>query len=615
MKRTGFFSYARSFGFPPRVAGTVIGLSLVGTVFEGIGLSMLLPVFQFIQAGGDLAKLTADQGIWPHIIAAYDRLGLPVDLAVLLGTSFVCILVRQVFVYARLLYLAYAKQNFGFRIRNLGFNLYLSASASYQEHTARGEIVNDLTTELQSAIGCLFGTLMLASYGVLGLVYVAIMFGLSVQMTVATLVVGAVVALSISRLFRSSERLSHRVVQANRGMSAFLLERLGAARLIRLSGTEAAEAAAMSRLTARQRDTLIGIARLLARLEVIVEPLVVGLGFAFLYFGIAVFGLGLSEIGLFLLIVLRLLPILKEALRQRQSVLATMGSLEGVHRRLENMRAAQDVESGTRPFRTLDHEIRFEDLRFSYGGNAAAVPALAGVRAIIPAHRMTAIAGPSGAGKSTLVDMLPRLRDPDSGAILFDGVPIGEYRLAELRAGIAYVPQSPQIFNVSPAEHIRYGKADASMAEIQAAARLAGADTFIEALAEGYDTLLGEGGQRLSGGQRQRLDLARALVRQAPILIMDEPTSNLDADSELAFREALERVRGKTDITVLVIGHRLSTIAHADNILVMCDGKVVEHGSHDELLTQAGWYAQAWRKQGGETRESNLAAVSAQRGA
>ncbi|MDA0704549.1 MAG: hypothetical protein O3A96_15140, partial [Proteobacteria bacterium] len=116
MERTGFLDYARSFGFPPRVAGTVIGLSLVSTVFEGIGLSMLLPVFQFIQAGGDLAKLTADQGIWPYIVTAYGRLGLQVDLAVLLGTSFACILIRQIFVYARLLYIAHAKQNFGFRI-------------------------------------------------------------------------------------------------------------------------------------------------------------------------------------------------------------------------------------------------------------------------------------------------------------------------------------------------------------------------------------------------------------------------------------------------------------------------------------------------------------------
>lgn len=614
MNRTTFLAYVRSFGFPPRVAGTVIGLSLVGTVFEGIGLSMLLPVFQFIQAGGDLAKLTADQGIWPYIVAAYGKVGLQVDLAVLLGTSFACILIRQGFVYARLLFLARAKQRLGFRIRNLGFNLYLSASASYQERTARGEIVNDLTTELQAAIGCLFGTLMLASYGVLGLVYIAIMFGISVKMTTVTLVVGAVVALSIARLFRRSEELSHRVVQANRGMSSFLLERLGAARLVRLSGTEAAEAAAMGRLTARQRDTLIGIARLLARLEVIVEPLVVGLGFIFLYFGIAVFDLGLGEIGLFLVIVLRLLPILKEALRQRQSVLATLGSLEGVHRRLEEMRAAQDVESGERPFRALEREIRIEELRFSYGDDGT-VPALAGVRATIPAHRMTAIAGPSGAGKSTLVDMLPRLRDPDGGSILFDGVPIGEFRLAELRAGISYVPQSPQIFNVSPAEHIRYGKADASMAEIRAAARLAGAGTFIEALADGYDTLLGEGGQRLSGGQRQRLDLARALVRQAPILIMDEPTSNLDADSEQAFRQALERVRGETDITVLVIGHRLSTIAHADKILVMRDGLVVEEGTHEELIALAGWYAQAWQKQSGKPNEPSLVAVTGHRSA
>ena len=217
----------------------------------------------------------------------------------------------------------------------------------------------------------------------------------------------------------------------------------------------------------------------------------------------------------------------------------------------------------------------------------------------IPAQRMTALVGPSGAGKSTLIDLLPRLRAVQSGKILFDGVPQDEFDSASLRRAISFAPQMPQIFNVTIAEHIRYGWPEASMDDVRAAARLAQAADFIEALPDGYQTMLGEGGGHFSGGQRQRIDLARAVVRRAPILILDEPTSNLDADAEAAFREALEKVRRETEITILIIGHRLSTVMSANQIAVLEAGRVTETGSHAELLAAGGWYARAFARQHG----------------
>lgn len=596
MKIARYTEFARGLGFKPRVAVTVIALSLIGTVFEGVGLTMLLPVFQYIQSEGDLAGLSAQSGIWVHLIGAYGFLGMPVNLATLLGTSFIAILSRQVFIYMRLIYMARARLDLTFIARNLGFNLYLRAGAAYHEQARQGDMVNDLTTELQRAIGTLFGTLMLVGYAMIGLVYVVIVGLLSPLLTMVTLVVGLLIALSLGRVFRRSEQFSRQVVEANRHMSSFFLERLRAARLVRLSGMESAEAKAMNRLTGRQRETLFNIAILLARLEVIIEPLVVGFGFAFLYLGVAVFELPFEEIGLFLVIVLRLLPIMKEALRQRQSVLGTLGSLEAVYRRLESMREARDVVGGTRPFTRLDSGIEIDSFRFDYG-RGSPLPALDGLTLQIPAHKMTALVGPSGAGKSTLVDMLPRMRDPDSGRILLDDIPIESFDLTSLRAGISYVPQEAQIFNVSAVEHIRYGKAEATLEEIKKAARLAGADVFLNSLPEGYDTLLGENGQRLSGGQRQRLDLARGLVARAPILILDEPTSNLDADSETAFREALSRIRREIDVTIVIIGHRLSTVANADQIVVLDEGRAIESGTHAALLACGGWYARAWAQQ------------------
>lgn len=587
---------ARSLGFKRRIAINVLLLNLLSTVFESIGLAMLLPVFQYVRTDGDLSALTADSGIWRWLLWLYDSVGLPLDLPTLLATSFLSVLARQFFIYVRAVYMARKKHSLAVAVRNRGFNDYLYASISYQDREALGNLVNDLTTDLERAVGALFGVVMLVCYVVVGIFYVGIILVLSFEMTLAALAVTWIASLALGRLFKETQHFGHLVAAANQGMSSFLVERLRSARLVRLSRTEPAEAAAMRVLTGRQRDTLVRLAILSARIEVVVEPLVVGLGFAFLYVGVTRFGLTLEEIGLFLVIVLRLLPVVKQGLRERQSVLGRAGSLESMDRRLRALREAAEVDSGERPFEGRETILRIDDVHFDYDSGAQ-VPALAGVSIDIPAHQMTALVGPSGGGKSTLVDMLPRLRAPDSGQILIHGTPIEEFKLASLRAGIAYVPQEAQVFNVSAAEHIGYGKVGASHNEIREAARLAGADGFLNALPQGYDTLLGENGHRLSGGQRQRLDLARGLVGRAPILILDEPTSNLDADSETAFREAISRVRREMGVTIIIIGHRLSTVVDADQIVILDKGRVTESGTHGELVARGGWYARAWAQQ------------------
>lgn len=231
--------------------------------------------------------------------------------------------------------------------------------------------------------------------------------------------------------------------------------------------------------------------------------------------------------------------------------------------------------------------IELRDVMFRYGPNE---PVLRGVSVVAAGGKTTALVGPSGAGKSTIIALIPRFYDPEEGTILIDGQDIAKVTKTSLRKHIAYVSQQPYLFEGTIRDNIRYGRPEASDAEVEEAARLAYAHDFILAQPLGYETPVGENGVTLSGGQRQRLSIARALVRNAPILLLDEATSALDNESEAAVQKALETaMNGRT---VLVVAHRLSTVVKADKIVVMADGRVVEEGSHDELARrQDGLYA------------------------
>ena len=227
-------------------------------------------------------------------------------------------------------------------------------------------------------------------------------------------------------------------------------------------------------------------------------------------------------------------------------------------------------------------------MRFRYPSRPAE-PALDGITLEIAAGETVALVGPSGAGKTTLFQLLLRLHDPESGSIRFDGVDLRDLDLAELRGAIGLVAQDSVVFSADAMENIRYGRLDATDAEVIEAAKAANAHEFIERLPDRYRTFLGERGVRLSGGQRQRIAIARALLRNPSLLLLDEATSALDAESERAVQAALERaMQGRTTI---VIAHRLSTVVGADRIVVLDRGRIVDVGTHAQLVERGGLYA------------------------
>jgi subfamily B ATP-binding cassette protein MsbA len=267
----------------------------------------------------------------------------------------------------------------------------------------------------------------------------------------------------------------------------------------------------------------------------------------------------------------------------------------------ERIQEVLDIESrvrdmpGARPAPKLKGRITFDHVSFSYDDGKQV---LNDVSFTIEAGQVAAIVGPSGTGKTTLVSLIPRFYDPAGGSVTIDGTDVRRYRLKSVRDQISFVLQDTLLFRATIWENIAYGRPDASPAAIRRAAELANASEFIDAMPDGYDTMVGERGMTLSGGQRQRIAIARAIVRDTPILILDEPTAGLDAGSEQSVIGALDTLmKGRTSV---VIAHHLGTIQHADAIFVINDSALVEQGTHEELLTKNGVYAELHRIQNPE---------------
>ena len=249
-------------------------------------------------------------------------------------------------------------------------------------------------------------------------------------------------------------------------------------------------------------------------------------------------------------------------------------------------------KKGAKPLSVSKGEIKFENVSFAYEQDR---PILKNVSFEVPAGKMVAIVGPSGAGKSTISRILFRFYELSGGRVLIDGQNIRDVTQASLRAAIGMVPQDTVLFNDTIEYNIRYGKPDATVAEVREAARLAQIDAFVMTLPQGYHALVGERGLKLSGGEKQRVAIARTILKAPPILMLDEATSALDSHTEHEIQDALERVARER--TSLVIAHRLSTVVHADNIIVLDQGVIVEQGTHPELLARRGLYASLWARQ------------------
>lgn len=571
---------------------TVLGLKAVATLVEGFGIAMLVPVFEM--ADGAVPDQERSS-IWVAVSRVFDWLGLPMTVEALLVSIVVMVIVRQVLVYIHRVYLVATQQAMVATLRREGVAACLAARLDYHDRHSTGAIANDLAQETQRAVAVGFALISAASNLILTGIYLVGM-ALAAGWVVLVVFGGAVCLAPVMRRLLSHTRFeSEALASANRRFSDLLLERLRAVRLLKLSRAESVAEKTVGHAIEQARHSTLALARMQAAIPLVVEPAGALLLAGLFYLGVGVLNLPFELVIVIILVIVRLIPVIQEIAKAAQVFLAGIGSMRFVVDRFETARAAAEVRDGTQVMPTLINAgLKFENVTYRYKLDDDRNAALNGLTAEFPAGFFNAIVGPSGAGKSTLIDLIPKLRMPEAGRILIDGLDIREMDTDLLRDMIAFVPQTPRLLAGTIAEHIRLGSPELPKENVEEAARLSGLHDFIVGLPHGYDTPLGEDGVGLSGGQKQRLDLARAIARKAPILILDEPASNLDPESEEAFRQALSRICAETTTTTILIAHRFASIVDADRIVVMQDGRAIDSGNHAEILARCAWYKKAF---------------------
>ncbi len=411
------------------------------------------------------------------------------------------------------------------------------------------------------------------------------------------LIVMAALPIYLGAFLRLNPRLreSGRLARRERStLSGHLQEKIAGAVVVKAFGQEAAESDRVERQTGRLRDRLIEKARVGGRLSAIANVTVALGGALVLWIGgsqVLDGSMTKGSLMAFYALAAMLFPPLRRLARTNETYQSARVSLDRILDFFDDTTPMQEHDRG--PALTVTRaEVVFEDVSFSY---LADKPVLRDVTLRVLGGETVALVGHNGAGKTTLINQLLRFLNPDSGRILIDGQDIHAVQLSSLRRQIGVVTQETVLFSGSIGENIRYGRPEASDEEVAEAARISNADEFIRQLPEGFDTDVAERGQRLSGGQLQRIALARAVLSNPPILILDEATSAVDAESESLIQDALARVmKGRT---TFVIAHRVSTVRHADRIVVMQDGQIVEEGTHDDLVAAGGPYRRLFSEQ------------------
>jgi len=483
----------------------------------------------------------------------------------------------------------------GYDLRHLLYHHVQRLSLSFYERRQTGDMVVRLTSDIDAAEDFISSAVLGILLDLLTLVgMAAMMFYLDWRFSLIGLSVAPILFVVVYRLTRRIKKAAREVKKKESELASVVQESIASVRVVKAFAQEDFEERRLDRESQASVDLTLRARSIKARLAPLVDIVVACGTCLVLWYGVRLVVADRMTAGALLVFILylgKMYKPMKDLAKMADTVSKAAVGFERISEILAIESQVVDLPGAVRA-PTFAGAIEFDHVTFGY---TPGKPALTDVSLRVKPGQRAAIVGPSGSGKSTLISLVPRLYDVSDGCVRVDGHGVRHYTLASLRSQVSFVLQDPLLFRATVAQNIAYGRPAATQNEIIEASVLAHADDFIRRLPDGYNTILGERGDTLSGGQRQRIAIARAIVRNAPILLLDEPSAALDPESEeLIFAGLAHLLEGRTSIT---IAHRLSTVRNADVIFVLDQGRIVDRGTHDQLLARGGLYARLYRMQ------------------
>ena len=475
-------------------------------------------------------------------------------------------------------------------LRRMLYHHIQRLSLAYHDNSQTGDLISRVTSDIDAIQSFIVSGLLGALINSITLIgMIGVMFYLNWQFTLVALSVAPVLFTVVYSYTRRIKKASREVRKKEGQIISVMQEVLSSIRVVKAFAREEYEERRLEEESLESIELSLRARSLKAKLSPLVD-IIVAIGTALvLWFGARMALVGTLSAGslvVFIMYLGKMYKPMQELSKMTDSYAKASMGYERIREILQTDGDVQDLP-GAQPAPRFKGAIEFDDVSFGYKPDALV---LKDIRFRIEPGQTAALVGPTGAGKSTIVSLIPRFYDTSSGVVKIDGHDVRRFTQKSLRQQISFVLQETLLFHGTVWHNIAYGKPDATRAEILKAAELANAQEFIDKMPNGYDTIVGERGVTLSGGQRQRIAIARAIIRNSPILILDEPSSGLDASSEMLVFEALDRLM--QDKTAIVIAHRLTTIRRADIIFVIKDGQIVEQGRHEELLNSSGLYSE-----------------------